>query len=101
MESFHVMRHELVPEHRLLPESEAKKLLSDLSLSRDQLPKIKKRDPCIKLLERVEGDIPVGAIIKIIRESPTAGEALSYRVVIADSFQEINLSEVMFSFEGD
>ncbi|MDG6220938.1 MAG: DNA-directed RNA polymerase subunit H [Candidatus Thermoplasmatota archaeon] len=101
MSSFHVMKHELVPEHRLLPEKEAEQVLKMYGITRDQLPKIRKEDPCIKLLERVEGEIPVGSLIKIIRRSPTAGEALSYRVVVAKSFQDINLSEVMFSFEEE
>ena len=99
MADFNVMRHELVPEHRLLPEEEAVKVLEKYGISRDQLPKIKKKDPCIKLLERVEGEIPVGSMIKVVRKSPTAGETIAYRVVVAESFQEINLNDVVFSFE--
>ena len=101
METFTVMHHELVPEHRLLSEEEANELLENYIVDRDRLPKLRKKDPAIKLLERVTGDIAIGSIIKITRKSHTAKEFVSYRVVVAESIQELNLGEVIFSFEEE
>ena len=101
MEAFNVMQHELVPEHRLLSEGEAEELLKRYEVDRDRIPKIRKKDPAILLLERVTGDIHIGSIIKIIRKSTTAGETIFYRVVVAESVQEINLGEIVFSFDED
>jgi DNA-directed RNA polymerase subunit H len=69
--------HELVPEHILLTEEEAKKVLEKYRISRAQLPKIKVSDPAA-----VEIGAKVGDIIKIIRKSPTAGEAVAFRLTI-------------------
>jgi len=91
----------LVPEHRLLSEKEAQELLDRYQVDRDRLPKIRKKDPEILLLERVTGEIPIGSVIKITRKSPTAGETVFYRVVVAESVMDINLGEVVFSFEGE
>jgi DNA-directed RNA polymerase subunit H len=44
-----------------------------------ELPKIKKDDPAILNLTVKEGDV-----IKIIRQSPTAGEVEFYRGVISE-----------------
>ena len=60
----------------LLDEEEAKKLLSKYNISLSQLPRISKNDPQIKHL-----DVKSGRIIKIIRESGTAGKAVYYRAV--------------------
>lgn len=81
MNRFNVMEHGLVPEHYLLSEKEAKKVLDKLGITREQLPKIRKSDPCIKFLEQME-EIREGRIIKIVRKSPTAGVSEAYRVVI-------------------
>ncbi len=79
---FNVLQHRLVPEHRLLSEEESAKILAALRITKDQLPKIKKADPVIKLLERVHGPIGEGRIIKITRLSETAGVSEAYRLVI-------------------
>ncbi len=101
MEEFNVMEHELVPEHRLLSEEEANEVLKKLGVEREQLPKIRKKDPCVEFLERIYGDIPVGSIIKIIRKSPTAGEVVAYRLVVAESLKEFGETDYYIAFEEE
>lgn len=68
--------HELVPKHSLISKEEREKLFSSLSISSDNLPKIKPDDAGIAGLGAEKGDI-----IKIMREDPT-GKHVYYRVVI-------------------
>ncbi len=77
-----VLKHGLVPEHRLLSEEEAKDVLEDLEIKKENLPKILKSDPAIRHLEKVHGDIEVGRVIEIKRKSRTAGMATAYRLVV-------------------
>ncbi|MCD6461931.1 MAG: DNA-directed RNA polymerase subunit H [Thermoplasmata archaeon] len=93
------MDHDMVPEHQLLSEEEAEKVLEELGMSREQLPKIKKKDPCVLLLERVHGEIPVGSVIRIIRKSLTAGETVAYRTVVAETLKEARDSQYILSIE--
>ena len=79
---FNVLQHKLVPEHRLLEAGEAERVLKSLRITKDQLPKIKKTDPVIHVLERVHGDIEEGRIIKVTRISETAGVSEAYRLVV-------------------
>jgi DNA-directed RNA polymerase subunit H len=65
----------------LLSDEEAEAVLSKLKVSKDQLPKIRKSDACIKILERINGDIKEGSIIQITRKSKTAEVAVGYRLV--------------------
>ena len=67
--------HILQPKHSKLRKEEAEKILSDLNISRAQLPKIKLEDP--SLPESCE----VGDIIRIERKF---GEKIAfyYRVVV-------------------
>jgi DNA-directed RNA polymerase subunit H len=78
---FNVMTHKLVPEHYLLSPEEEKKVLESLKIDKESLPKIRKNDPCILVLEALHGEIEEGRVIKIVRESRTAGRAIAYRVV--------------------
>jgi len=77
MVEFDVLSHQLVPKHIVLTEKESEKILKDFKISKDQIPKILITDPCVK---RIGGK--VGDIIKIIRESPTAGISEFYRIVV-------------------
>src|SRR5439155_27068993 len=77
-----VLEHQLVPEHRLVPEEEAERVLKALNITRDQLPKIRKSDPVIQVLEKIEGPIEEGRIIRVTRVSGTAGVSEAYRLVI-------------------
>ncbi len=79
--SFNVLKHVLVPEHHLLSEEEAEAMLARKGMTRDQLPKIRKSDPGIKVLESIRGPIDEGRVVKIVRQSETAKEFVAYRLV--------------------
>ncbi|MCD1294004.1 DNA-directed RNA polymerase subunit H [Methanocella sp. CWC-04] len=74
---FDVLKHVLVPHHELLPEDEVITLLEAYRIEKGQLPKIKTSDVVAKQLEAKAGDV-----IKITRNSLTAGRAVAYRLVI-------------------
>ena len=71
-----ILQHNLVPEHTILSDEEAEKVLLDLNITEDKLPKILPNDPVVKAIEAKEGDI-----LKITRKSETAGIFVSYRIV--------------------
>ena len=73
--------HGLTPEHHLLTEEEADEVLFKLGINWGQLPKIRKSDPAIKILETIHGPIDEGRVIKIVRDSETALEFTVYRLV--------------------
>lgn len=79
---FNVLEHELVPEHYLISEEEGDKVLKTLRITRDQLPKIRRGDACIRVLENIYGPIEEGRIVKVVRRSPTAETFVAYRLVI-------------------
>ena len=79
--AFNVLKHDLVPEHHLLSEEEAQEVLSKLKVTYDQLPKIRKSDAGIRVLEKIYGPVDEGRIVKIIRKSETAEEFVAYRLV--------------------
>lgn len=66
-----------VPKHILLNNEEAQKVLKKFRIHPYQLPHIKTSDPAVKAI-----GAKLGSIIKIIRISPTAGEAVAYRYVV-------------------
>ena len=81
--SFNILEHNLVPEHTLLTEEEANEVLSKLNIRKDQLPRIRKSDAAIRVLEKTVGKtIEPGSVIKVIRQSRTAEEFVAYRVVV-------------------
>jgi len=61
----------------LIPKEEAKALMRQLRLRPWQLPWIRASDPLAKSVGAKPGDV-----LKIIRDSPTAGEAVVYRLVV-------------------
>ena len=75
--SFDVLKHELVPRHEILPTKEYKELLAKYGARAEQLPRILETDPAARA---VGGK--AGQILKITRKSPTAGEAIAFRVVV-------------------
>jgi DNA-directed RNA polymerase subunit H len=77
MAEFDVLSHQLVPKHIILSDKESEEVFEYFKITKDQLPRILITDPCVK---RIGGK--VGDIIKIIRESPTAGVSEFYRYVI-------------------
>ena len=72
-----IMRHKLVPSHVIISEEEKKELLERLKIMPDQLPKILNTDPA-----SISIGAKPGQIVKVIRKSPTAGEAVAYRLVV-------------------
>jgi DNA-directed RNA polymerase subunit H len=81
-EEFNVLEHELVPEHYLLKSEEAEKMLSELKLTKDQLPKIRLSDPCVVVLDKISGAVSEGQIVKVVRRSQTNGVSVCYRLVV-------------------
>jgi len=73
---FNIKNHILVPKHELVDnEEDVKSIIERYSLkTKFQLPHILKNDPMSKYLGLKSGDI-----IKIVRNSPTAGEYITYR----------------------
>jgi DNA-directed RNA polymerase subunit H len=71
------IKHYLVPEHVLIRKEKAAELMAELGIKKDALPRIEKVDSAIKNLNPEKGDI-----VKIIRDSSTAGQTVYYRRVI-------------------
>jgi DNA-directed RNA polymerase subunit H len=82
MSKFNVLEHEIVPEHHLVPVEEEEKVLTELNVTKDDLPKISINDPAIKALEEIHGKLIPGRIVRIVRKSPTAGYYEYYRVIV-------------------
>lgn len=76
---FDVLKHELVPQHEVLPEEEANEMLKKFNITKGQVPKILVSDPVAKKIEAKVGDV-----VKITRNSKTAGKSVFYRVVVAE-----------------
>ena len=70
-------KHILVPKMKKLSEKDKKSLLEKYNISVNQLPSIRSTDAGIASL-----DVEVGDVIKIERDSPTAGTTVFYRGVI-------------------
>ena len=75
--AFNLFDHVLVPKHEILSSEEREKVLSQYRVHPYQLPKIRSSDPAVKAIGAKSGDI-----LKIIRNSSTAGEYFAYRYVI-------------------
>lgn len=82
MNEINVLLHDLVPEHAILNDKEAKEVLDKLRINADQLPKIRKDDPVLKTLEMAGNEIKEGLIIKITRKSESAGVSVIYRMIV-------------------
>lgn len=72
-----IQKHNLIPKHIKLSEGEKQKVLEKFNISLSQLPSIHEDDPAIKDFNAKQGDV-----IKIVRPSPTASEAVFYRIII-------------------
>ena len=75
--SLEIMRHKLVPQHEIVSDKEKDEILKKYNITPDQLPKILHTDPVSIYI----GAKP-GQIVKIIRKSHTAKEAVAYRIVV-------------------
>ncbi len=76
---YKVTDHIRVPEHEVLSSDEKEELLEKFGINQKQLPKIYDKDPVVKEIEASVGDV-----LKIKRKSPTAGEAIYYRLVVEE-----------------
>jgi len=75
--SFNIFDHILVPRHEILAAEEREKLLNEYRVQPYQLPRIRSTDPGAKAIGAKPGDI-----VRIVRDSPTAGKYISYRYVV-------------------
>lgn len=73
---FDIIQHVLVPEHTVLSDEEAKKVLEKFNISPAQLPAIKASDPIAKVL-----NAEAGKIIKVERKTQTEN-IVYYRIVV-------------------
>ncbi|MCP1662382.1 DNA-directed RNA polymerase subunit H [Methanocalculus sp. AMF5] len=69
--------HDMVPKHQIMDDEGLRTLLSDYTITMEQLPKIYHDDPLVKAIEAVPGNV-----IRITRKSHTAGEADAFRLVV-------------------
>ena len=76
-QQFDIMNHDLVPLHIIVSDDEKNELFSKYNITPDQLPKILDSDPV-----SISIGAKPGQIVKIIRKSHTAKEAVAYRFVI-------------------
>jgi len=75
---YNIMKHTLVPKHRVCTFSERKKILEGYYIGEDEIPCIKMTDPAIRHIGAIKGQI-----IAITRESESqpGWEDVSYRIV--------------------
>ena len=77
--SFNVTTHQLVCKHSKVADAEKETVLKRYEIAQQDLPKIMQHDPAIKTL-----GLKAGEVIKIERESKTAGKSVYYREVIEE-----------------
>ncbi len=75
---FNPLEHKMVPHHEILNEEDLNKVLSEYKVDKEQLPKIRISDP-----SAVSVKAKVGDVVRITRDSQTAGKSYFYRLVIA------------------
>ncbi len=72
-----IQKHDLVPKHEILNDDEKEEFIKNLDYDKENLPKILIKDPVAKDIDAKEGDI-----LRITRESQTAGTFETYRLVV-------------------
>jgi DNA-directed RNA polymerase subunit H (RpoH/RPB5) len=75
--SFNIFSHLLVPKHEIVSVEEREKLLNEYRVQPYQLPRLKASDPGAKAIGAKPGDV-----VRVLRDSPTAGKYTSYRYVV-------------------
>ena len=71
-----IQDHMLVPKHEIMTEEEISEEFSDVDYNFKDLPKIKSEDPVVKAIGAEPGNV-----LRITRESQTAGVFITYRIV--------------------
>ncbi|MFH1668574.1 MAG: DNA-directed RNA polymerase subunit H [Candidatus Woesearchaeota archaeon] len=71
------MQHTLIPKHKKISEKEKTALLDQYKITVNELPSITKTDVALAGIE-----VEVGDVIRIDRNSPTAGQTVFYRGVV-------------------
>ncbi len=71
-----IQDHMLVPKHEIMTEEEISEEFSDVDYDFNDLPKIKSDDPVVKAI-----GAEVGNVLRITRDSQTAGVFVTYRIV--------------------
>lgn len=66
----------LVPKHEIMSEDEISEEFSDVDYDYKNLPKIKSNDPVVKAIGAEPGNV-----LRITRDSQTAGVFVTYRIV--------------------
>lgn len=75
--AFNIFLHKLVPEHEILTPKQKEEVLAKYKIQPFQLPQIKASDPAVKAIGAKPGDV-----LRVIRDSPTAGVHMAYRYVV-------------------
>jgi DNA-directed RNA polymerase subunit H (RpoH/RPB5) len=74
---FNVLNHVLVPFHEIVDEEELPTVLAQYGIVKEQLPKILSDDPAARVI-----DAKPGQVVRVVRNSPTAGHHTAYRLVV-------------------
>ena len=75
--AFNVTDHSLVPDHKKLTKEEKEALLEKYHITVKELPRVLESDPSLQGVKVGPGDV-----VRITRNSPTAGKAVYFRVVV-------------------
>ncbi len=75
--SFELFGHELVPKHIIASIEEVQLVTNHYGIEKTQLPRIAREDPAAKVL-----GAKIGQVVRIERDSPTAGKVYYYRLVV-------------------
>lgn len=82
MADIDISKHKMIPKHTVLGDKEKEELLRRYKIKLAQLPRIISSDPMVNNLNANVGDV-----IKIVRQSQTAGKSVYYRVVVKGEFK--------------
>ncbi|MCK5151611.1 MAG: DNA-directed RNA polymerase subunit H [Candidatus Thorarchaeota archaeon] len=75
--SFELFGHELVPKHIISSIEEVQLVTDHYGIKKTQLPRIAREDPAARVL-----GAKIGEVVRIERDSPTAGKVYYYRLVV-------------------